>query len=351
MPFRSARFWLVLAVLLTASGVLPIPARAEDSPCFTPGTPGCAYGLPAFQYELLLGEMVAHPTPNVRPLDVSIRDVQRYTYLQVAREGVTLYNAPGGSPMGAIDPGFNFVEVINSSGDWVEVERGKWTPRSNLKAVGASTFAGVLIDSELAYPMAWLLQPTAPSEIPGQKPTAGTAILPRYTRVNLFTHVTVGRWRWYLIAPGQWVEQRQIGKIVPRRKPEGLKGRWISVDLYEQVLVAYEDQRPVFATLIASGLPQWPTREGLFRIWARFVQDGMTGAMGQPDFYSLPAVPYVMYFDEAISLHGTYWHDGFGYRHSHGCVNMSVTDSRWLFNWTDNFYRDTYVYVWASGTY
>jgi lipoprotein-anchoring transpeptidase ErfK/SrfK len=58
-----------------------------------------------------------------------------------------------------------------------------------------------------------------------------------------------------------------------------------------------------------------------------------------------------MYFDSAISLHGTYWHDGFGYRHSHGCVNMSITDAGWVFDWTNNFYANAYVYVWASGKY
>ena len=41
-----------------------------------------------------------------------------------------------------------------------------------------------------------------------------------------------------------------------------------------------------------------------------------------------------MYFDNSISLHGTYWHDDFGYRRSHGCVNLSVSDARWLYEWT-----------------
>jgi hypothetical protein len=64
-----------------------------------------------------------------------------------------------------------------------------------------------------------------------------------------------------------------------------------------------------------------------------------------------------MYFDGGISLHGTYWHDGFGYRRSHGCVNLSITDASYVFNW---FIQDapdengdilSQVYVWASGEY
>jgi hypothetical protein len=65
-----------------------------------------------------------------------------------------------------------------------------------------------------------------------------------------------------------------------------------------------------------------------------------------------------MYFDEDIALHGTYWHDGFGYRHSHGCVNLSITDAHWLYNWTaqqDDWTTErdlgTAVYVYSSGQY
>jgi hypothetical protein len=97
--------------------------------------------------------------------------------------------------------------------------------------------------------------------------------------------------------------------------------------------VAYDDDTPVFATLIASGLPPYDTNEGLFEVWARLPVDPMSGATGAPEAYALQSVPYVMYFDEGISLHGSYWHDYYGYRQSHGCVNMTITDSRWIYEW------------------
>ncbi|MBA3873751.1 MAG: L,D-transpeptidase, partial [Anaerolineae bacterium] len=67
--------------------------------------------------------------------------------------------------------------------------------------------------------------------------------------------------------------------------------------------------------------------------------------------------PWVMYFDGSISLHGTYWHDNFGYRRSHGCVNLSISDAKWLFNWTagatpnPNGDITNYVYVFSTGKY
>jgi lipoprotein-anchoring transpeptidase ErfK/SrfK len=40
-----------------------------------------------------------------------------------------------------------------------------------------------------------------------------------------------------------------------------------------------------------------------------------------------------MYFDRARAIHGEYWHNNLGGRHSHGCVNVPVADGHWLYNW------------------
>jgi lipoprotein-anchoring transpeptidase ErfK/SrfK len=80
----------------------------------------------------------------------------------------------------------------------------------------------------------------------------------------------------------------------------------------------------------------------------------MSGATGAPSAYALQSVPWVQYFDESISLHGTYWHDTFGYRHSHGCVNLSISDARWVyefFNPTIAAGQAAYVYVHSSDEY
>jgi lipoprotein-anchoring transpeptidase ErfK/SrfK len=50
-----------------------------------------------------------------------------------------------------------------------------------------------------------------------------------------------------------------------------------------------------------------------------------------------------MYFDQARALHGAYWHNSFGYKQSHGCVNLSPADSQWLYMWGD---VGDWVYVW-----
>ena len=90
----------------------------------------------------------------------------------------------------------------------------------------------------------------------------------------------------------------------------------------------------VYATLVSSGLRQWPTAKGLFRIHTKITWGPMSGREGKPDFYSLEDVPWSMYFFEDYALHGAYWHDGFGYQHSHGCVNLAPLDAKWLYDWT-----------------
>ncbi|GAB4110283.1 MAG: hypothetical protein OHK0013_46110 [Sandaracinaceae bacterium] len=126
-------------------------------------------------------------------------------------------------------------------------------------------------------------------------------------------------------------------------RPEGVgeNDKWIDVDLATQTLVAYEGLTPVFATLVSTGRvrdPDDPLRDmrtptGLFRITSKHVTHTMDGDHAADGPYSIQDVPYVMYFQLAYALHSAFWHDGFGRPRSHGCVNLSPLDARWLFQW------------------
>jgi lipoprotein-anchoring transpeptidase ErfK/SrfK len=51
--------------------------------------------------------------------------------------------------------------------------------------------------------------------------------------------------------------------------------------------------------------------------------------------YDLPGVPWVSYITKSgVSFHGTFWHNDFGTPHSHGCLNLSMEDAKWLYLWT-----------------
>ncbi len=104
-------------------------------------------------------------------------------------------------------------------------------------------------------------------------------------------------------------------------------GRWIDVDLTNQVVYAYEDDTVVNSFLVSTGTSKTPTVTGQYRIYIKYHHADMSG----PGYY-LPDVPFIMYFFEGYGFHGTYWHNNFGTPMSRGCVNLRIPDSEWLFN-------------------
>ncbi|MCB0064736.1 MAG: L,D-transpeptidase [Caldilineaceae bacterium] len=108
--------------------------------------------------------------------------------------------------------------------------------------------------------------------------------------------------------------------------------KWIRVDLSEQIVVAYEEDRPIRAFVVSTGLPGTPTVTGQFRIRMKVEEQSMVGGEGSM-YYNLPGVKWVQYFYEDYGFHGTYWHSNFGQPMSHGCVNMTDADAKWLFDW------------------
>jgi len=319
---------------------------ADDS-CQT----NCTYGLSE-------AEINAYPSPLVEQIFPDDQLLGDRLYRRV-NEAVQIFNAPNGSVVGSLDAGFNFVTVQGSQDGWAQINPDEWVLADKLSGVNVSRFAGVKITEELPYPVAWILVNTVPSRTPGAEPTDGDLAILRYTLVNIYDSVEIEGWRWYQVGVDQWVHQTQVAKYLPvDRSAEIETYKWVSVDLYEQVAIAYEGSTPVFATLVSTGLKDWPTNEGLFRVYVRYPRTIMSGAEGQADFYFLEEVPWTMYFDDDIALHGTYWHDGFGYRHSHGCVNLSIMDAYWLYNWASDEFDFTVdndlgpaVYVYSSGVY
>ena len=108
--------------------------------------------------------------------------------------------------------------------------------------------------------------------------------------------------------------------------------KWVDVDLSTQTMTAFEGQVPVYTSKMSSGLPRYPTVEGTYRVYAKYRQTRMQGGEGA-DYYNIPDVPYTLYFYSGYALHGAYWHNSFGTPQSHGCVNLPVDASKWVFEW------------------
>ncbi len=114
---------------------------------------------------------------------------------------------------------------------------------------------------------------------------------------------------------------------------------WIDVDLGQQMLAVMRGQSPTFITLVSSGTghkPNTATPKGLYRIRNKLAYGPMRNRPedAEESPYHVEAVPWVQYFFKRFALHGAYWHNGFGHRKSHGCVNLAPRDARYVFERT-----------------
>jgi hypothetical protein len=170
-------------------------------------------------------------------------------------------------------------------------------------------------------------------------------------RLRVVYHVSAAH-----IRPIQPAEIRPISPHVPAEEKR------IQVSIAEQTLIAYEGDQAVLRAKISSGLPTpGPTLNGIptetppgnynisLKVPSRHMGDGEL--TGSPEAYELPGVPWVSFFQSyGIGFHGTYWHDNFGTRMSHGCVNMRNEDAKWLFRWTTPEIDHTEWYRLGRGT-
>jgi hypothetical protein len=194
-------------------------------------------------------------------------------------------------------------------------------------------------------PFGWVISGTFSVTDPGTE-SFTEHWLPKFTLVQIYGSEHVGEWDWYRIGREEWIEQRNVARVVPDpTPPPGVDAdRWITVNLYEQTITAYADGQLVYATMVSTGHDGAWTRPGLFQVWAKLQSDLMTGGIaGEAGFYYLQNVPWVLYFDKARALHGTYWHAKFGTTTSRGCVNLPLTDAHWFFDFAE---EGTYVYVY-----
>jgi lipoprotein-anchoring transpeptidase ErfK/SrfK len=112
--------------------------------------------------------------------------------------------------------------------------------------------------------------------------------------------------------------------------------KYIEVNLGTQSLVCFENDQPIFTADVSTGL-KWlyDTPVGRSHIEDKKASQRMSTHSLFSDDIALAGVPWCSFFTtEGHAFHGTYWHDNFGIRMSHGCVNMRTEDAKWLFRWS-----------------
>jgi lipoprotein-anchoring transpeptidase ErfK/SrfK len=275
-----------------------------------------------------------------------------YLYFKLEEDIVPILSGPAGGDTGqAFQPGFvyvSYIDRVESNGVYYMLQNGGWIPGKGSRIGEYSRFQGLQFSSTPRNSFAWPL-PFYTDSIPVFRapsfgaPLANRVIYPYAEVVQVYAAQSGDGVEWNLIGSDQWVEARIFATVTPNTTPpDGVTtGRWIDVDLAEQTLSVYDNYQLVFATVIASGLEPFWTRPGLFQIYQKKETETMRNN-DPTDYYYLDNVPWTMYFDKARALHGAYWRTRFGYPQSHGCVNLSVGDAHWLYNWA---HEGDYVYV------
>ena len=291
------------------------------------------------------------PLPAYKP-DASYND-NPYQYFKINENGTPFYasydDAINNQPSGPhIYPSnhlyVSYQEMVDSNQDtFYRLRSGYWIRAMGGRLARYAPFQGLLFSSTPRNAFGWILGEVRSRTSPGvNNPESGITHY-QFEVVQIYATQDADNLTWNLIAPGEWVVSSKISRVDPvAAQPEGVSGgRWIQVNLFEQTVTVYENNRLVFATMASTGVDRFWTRPGLFQIREKLETETMSNSVPD-DFYYLEDVPWTMYFDEARALHGAYWHNWFGYPQSHGCVNLSIGDAHWIYDWAN---VGDYVYV------
>jgi hypothetical protein len=280
--------------------------------------------------------------PRSLPVDKPDPELTRlpYSYFHLDKTYVPALSGPAGADIGQpFPPGFvyvSYIDQVKTAGRiYYQLQSGVWIPGRGARVSAVSSYQGLQFRSTPNNTFGWPFEYIPVKKAPGyNSPETGQFLYPFIDIIQVYDTQTIDGADWNMIGINQWVEARKVALVHPNpTPPDGVTtGRWVDVDLAEQTLAVYDNYQLVFATVIASGLEPFYTRPGLFQIYLKKETETMRNS-DLTDYYYLDNVPWTMYFDKARALHGAYWRTRFGYPQSHGCVNLSVGDSHWLFNW------------------
>ena len=127
------------------------------------------------------------------------------------------------------------------------------------------------------------------------------------------------------------IEPEEIAPISPEAEE-----KTVEVNLRRQTVQAFEGSREVFFARCSTGLDgeETETPLGLYhQVWRKSISTHMAGNTAQG--YDTPGIGYTTLFvGSGVAFHATFWHNAYGAKRSHGCVNLRPDDAKWIWRWT-----------------
>jgi lipoprotein-anchoring transpeptidase ErfK/SrfK len=122
-----------------------------------------------------------------------------------------------------------------------------------------------------------------------------------------------------------------------------VENKRVVVDVTYQTLSCLENEREVYFCRVSTGakfdmygnvVDRWSTPVGSHWITRKYYSLQMSGGTTGAG-YDLPGIAWSTIFATGgVAVHSTFWHNNYGDAMSHGCVNVTPEDAKWLFRWT-----------------
>lgn len=289
----------------------------------------------------------AHVSPSASPPGVAVDELakngarlpQRYAFIRF--DGTRAYAHPSDyfryDYVEAFGKGFGIVvtgQQIYEGVEFVRTRRHLWVERASVHFVDGSEFRGAMLRPGDTLDIGWVsVRPARVFDQPNGRPGR---TLERHTLVRI-ERVTKS---WVQLKNGRWMKRAALAIPKPQKPPSGVgpSERWIDVDVEQQLLVAYEGPSPLFATLVSTGRNSRESKTplGVFQIWVKLDYSDMDD-LERTDVeknYAIQDVPWVQFFRGSYGFHAAFWHNDFGRRRSHGCINLAPPDAKYLFQFT-----------------
>lgn len=230
---------------------------------------------------------------------------------------------------------------------------GNFVDWEDIEPVDEPEMKGVFLDEMSRLPMAFVFEKARKTYVMEGDELVERGELPKHARFHVESIFKKGK-KAYVTAPNGIIIPREhvrIAEKIPPLKRISGDEKWIHIDLGQQALVAYEGKKPVFATLVSSGMKGYSTPRGTFAVDKKYVTTTMSGDDPVEGHYRVEDVPWTLFYWGSYALHGAYWHNDFGIARSHGCTNVSPFDAKWLYDWSEPAVPDRWhARIRAKGT-
>ncbi len=222
--------------------------------------------------------------------------------------------------------------ILLRSRTYLVTRSGGLVDASKVMKYRRTSLVGISVRRMRELPLVIALKPTPLYKVVRGKLRPTGATLAKYSARSAKRVRRLGGQMLVVLTDGKVV--RRLDVALANRPPAppvgvGTRSRWVDLDLVERLVFAMRGRKVVRVMLTSLGTN---TPAGLFRVEQKLVYKDMQQRYGADPFY-LEAVPYVVFFKGDFGFHGAYWHDGFGRHLSHGCPNLSLADSRFVFDW------------------